>query len=72
MKLRIKEEYKEWSVAVKTIKKIKLKNLDPFFYEEVYKSHPEFFIIEKEKPVVKEVKKEEDEKITNLPDDTNK
>lgn len=70
MKLRIKEEYKEWSVAVKTIKKIKLKNLDPFFYEEVYKSNPEFFTIEK--PVVKEVKKQEDEKINILPDDTDK
>ena len=59
MKLKLKEEYKEWSVAVKTYKKIKLKNLDPVLYEEVYKEHPEFFATEKSKVVVVEEVKEE-------------
>lgn len=56
MKLRIKEDYKDWSVGTKTHKKVKLKNLDPALYEEVYKEHPEFFATEKAKVV--EVKEE--------------
>lgn len=65
--LKIKEEYKEWSIGLKHFKKVKLSNLDPHFYEEAYKIYPDFFINEGEKKVVKPI----EEKINNL-DDTNK
>ena len=62
--MKLKEEYKEWSVGVKHLKKVKLKNLDPAFYEEVYKQNPEFFETEKSKVVVeqKQITKTTEEK----------
>lgn len=57
MKLKIKEEYKEWSICEGRNRPIKLKNLDPTLWEYYYlNGYSEFFeevIIEK-----KETKKE--------------
>jgi len=57
MKLKIKEEYKEWSIGESKNRLIKLKNLDPTLWEYYYlNGYSEFFeevIIEK-----KETKKE--------------
>lgn len=69
MKLTIKEQYNEWSIPTKTQKKVKLANLDPSLYGEVYKSYPEFFevVTQKPKEIIKEI-----EKINDSIDDTNK
>jgi len=49
MALKLKEEYKEWSIGGGGSKKVKLKNLCPSLYEEVYKSYPDFFTKKVEK-----------------------
>ena len=57
MKLKIKEEYKEWSIGGGRNRPLKLKNLDPSLWEYYYlNGYSEFFeevIVEK-----KETKKE--------------
>ena len=67
MKLRIKEEYKDWSFGGGKLNKIRLSNLHPSLYEEYYKIYPDFFTIIEDKKV--EVKKVENKEIK---DDTNK
>lgn len=70
MKLKIKDEYKEWSIAASRQRVIKLTNLDPSLYEFYYKNgYSEFFeevVIKKD---IKEVKTQNNKDIEN---DTNK
>lgn len=50
MKLKIKEEYKEWSIGGSRSKSTKLRNMDPYLYEYYYlNGYSEFFeeIVEK-------------------------
>lgn len=55
MKIKLKEEYAEWSVGTKTKKVVKLKNLDPSLWADVALEHPEFFLMggEIKKPIAK-------------------
>ena len=67
MKLRIKEEYKEFSIGGGRLKKIKLKNLDPSLYQSLYDNgYSEFFY--EEKPVKKTIIVEKEDNTENKED----
>ena len=68
-RLRVKEEYKEFSIGGGRFNKIKLKNLDPSSYEFLYKNgYEEFFYVEVKENITKT--KKEAEKPSN--DEENK
>lgn len=66
MKLKIKEDYKEWSFGGGKSQRIKLTNLDPSQYEFYFKIYPEFFEVIEPKPVAKTQNNKD------IKDDTNK
>lgn len=75
MKLKIKEEYKEYSIGGGRVNTIKLKNMDPSLYEFYYKNgYKEFFeevntnIPKKGKSSLEPIKGENND----IEDDTNK
>ena len=67
MKLRIKEEYKEFSIGGGRMNKVKLANLDPSLYQSLYDSgYSEFFY--EEKPSKKTIIVEKEDNTENKED----
>ena len=63
MKLKIKEEYKEWSICEGRNRPLKLTNLDPFLWEYYYlNGYSEFFeeVIVENKETKKEISNNKD------------